>query len=251
MIHSGIHLRVTVAVFALWLISAELSWGGQISRVGYTIQVGAFQELAKAERFTGKLREQKLDAICFKKENGLFAVAFGNFSTWHNAAQYAGQLKKQELIEDYFITKPSPTSSGFENHTSAVNRSKIHDVELGRIAARTAERFVGIPYKWGGNNVVEGMDCSAFVKAVYYLVGLEIPRTSQEQFNAGDAVVQNDVKEGDLVFFGKGPNQISHVGMYVGNGKFVHAPRRGEPIQLTSVDNEKYARKYVGSRRYL
>lgn len=171
--YSGVQLRVAFAVFALWLISAELSWGGQISQVGYTIQAGAFQELVKADRFTGKLREQKLDAICFKKENGLFAVAFGNFSTWHNAAQYAGQLKHQGLIEDYYIIKPTQHISGFENRTSAGKRSKIHDVEQGRIAARTAERFVGIPYKWGGNNVVEGMDCSALSRRSTILLALK------------------------------------------------------------------------------
>jgi cell wall-associated NlpC family hydrolase len=121
---------------------------------------------------------------------------------------------------------------------------------MGAIAARTAERFVGIPYQWGGNNVVEGMDCSGFVRAVYNLCGVNIPRSSREQFRIGENVGKVDLKDGDLVFFGSSEDAINHVGIYVGNGRFVHAPRRGDEIRVTSLDDPYFAKKYVGARRY-
>ena len=121
---------------------------------------------------------------------------------------------------------------------------------MGAIAARTAERFVGIPYRWGGDNVVEGMDCSGFVRAVYNLCGLSIPRTSRDQFKAGDLIVKDELKDGDLVFFGASADKISHVGIYVGEGRFVHAPRRGEDIRVTAVSDSYFEKRFVGARRY-
>lgn len=244
--------RMVIFVLAIAITAIAPAMASQMKPVGYTIQAGAFQEQQRAEKFAETLRSKRLEAVYYKKDNGLFAVAFGNFTTWHAAAQRAVQLKQERTIDGYYITEPVRTGGGFANISSSnAAGNKTHDSELGKTAARTAERFVGLPYKWGGNTVVEGLDCSGFVKSVYYLVGLEIPRTSQEQFNAGTAIKKSEMKEGDLLFFGKGPDQISHVGMYIGNGKFVHAPRRGEPIQITPVDTEKYVQKYVGSRRFL
>jgi gamma-D-glutamyl-L-lysine dipeptidyl-peptidase len=254
----NIHIIMSIAV--VWMFATTIAMADTsdtISAVGYTIQAGAFKELANAEHFTESLREKKLDAAYFRKENGLFAVTFGNFPTYDDAVQNAKQLKEERVIDRYYVAVPKKRPKRFENvtsltdSTSSASKVRPHDEEMGKIAARTAERFAGIPYKWGGNNVVEGLDCSAFVKAVYYLVGINIPRTAHEQFNAGLAIEKDELQDGDLLFFGKGPQQITHVGMYIGNGKFIHAPRRGEPIQITPVDEEKYVKKYVGSRRLL
>lgn len=121
---------------------------------------------------------------------------------------------------------------------------------MGYIAARTAERFVGIPYQWGGDTVVDGMDCSGFTRAVYNLCGISIPRTSREQFRAGNPIPKEELRDGDLVFFGASESSINHVGIYVGNGKFVHAPRRGEEIRTASIGESYFERRFVGARRY-
>jgi cell wall-associated NlpC family hydrolase len=244
-------LKIAVPLLSSIFLTVAPVQADQIKTIGYTIQAGAFQELPRAELFAEKLRERKLDAVYFKKENGYFAVTFGNYPTWDAASQNARKLKQERLIEDFYIVKPRRPPETFDNRSSAESLPKRHDTDRGKLAALTAERFKGIHYKYGGNTVVEGLDCSAFVKSVYYLIGIDIPRTSQEQFDAGLTIDKKELQEGDLLFFGKGPGQISHVGMYLGNGKFIHAPRRGEPIQITPVDNEKYVQKYVGSRRFL
>ena len=121
---------------------------------------------------------------------------------------------------------------------------------MGAIAARTAERFVGIPYRWGGDTVVDGMDCSGFVRAVYNLCGVSIPRSSRDQFKAGESISRGLLQDGDLVFFGSAEDKINHVGIYVGNGRFVHAPRRGEDIRTSSIDESYFEKRFVGARRY-
>lgn len=259
-----------------------------ISRLGYAIQMGAFADVRNAERFTARLQSKGIEAFYFRKDNGVYAVRFGDFPTKGKARSAASKLVADRLIETYYIAPPSeivfvrPKEDGKQKaaldevraqlgtkppgaakETAASHkgkgsdtldkprqRSAHEDKDMGAIAARTAERFVGIPYRWGGNNVVDGMDCSGFVRAVYNLCGISIPRTSREQFTTGDAVTKDDLRDGDLLFFGASEDKINHVGIYVGGGRFVHAPRRGEDIKVSTVDENYFEKRFIGARRY-
>jgi gamma-D-glutamyl-L-lysine dipeptidyl-peptidase len=225
-----------------------------ISRVGYSIQVGAFAEVKNAERLTSKLQVKGIDAFYFRKENGYYAVRFGDYESREAARRGAEKLVAEKIIGAYFIASPQDNYlSGRKEpgHNGKGSLSKPDsDREMGGIAARTAERFVGIPYQWGGDNVVEGMDCSGFVRAVYNLCGVNIPRTSREQFRTGENVGREYLKDGDLVFFGGSEDSINHVGIYVGNNRFVHAPRRGDEIKVSSLEDTYFTKKFVGAKRY-
>jgi len=225
-----------------------------LSRIGYSIQVGAFSQVKNAERLTAKLQRKNIEAFYFRKENGVYAVRFGDFPSYDAARKTALKLVADGVIGAFFIALPQDASlkklvpelrQGGERPAGRKPAS-----DMGPIAARTAERFVGIPYRWGGDNVVEGMDCSGFVRAVYNLCGVNIPRTSREQFQVGDAVGKDDLMDGDLVFFGASAESIHHVGIYVGNHHFVHAPRRGDEIRISSMDENYYMKNFVGARRY-
>lgn len=254
--------------------------GAGIRRLGYAIQMGAFSEVKNAERFTQTLQKKGIEAFYFRKDNGIYAVRFGDFATKDKARVVAGKLVADRVINSYYIAPPKevvfarPKEPGWqkppaeeirlpqETHKFPVHiggkapekpqprQVRSGDRDMGAIAARTAERFVGIPYRWGGDNVIDGMDCSGFVRAVYNLCGVSIPRTSRDQFKAGDAITRNSLQDGDLVFFGSSEDKINHVGIYVGNGKFVHAPRRGEEIRVTSIDEDYFGKRFVGARRY-
>jgi cell wall-associated NlpC family hydrolase len=225
-----------------------------ITRVGYSIQVGAFSEVKNAERLSARLQAKGIDAFYFRKENGMYAVRFGDYRTRESARREGSRLAAENIIGEYFIASPAstyPTKPRHEPRSGSILTPRAGaDRDMGTIAARTAERFVGIPYQWGGNNVVEGMDCSGFVRAVYNLCGVNIPRSSKDQFKAGESVGKDNLKEGDLVFFGSSEESISHVGIYVGSGRFVHAPRRGDEIKVTALDDAYFAKKYIGARRY-
>lgn len=259
------------------ILPASAAKSTAITRLGYAIQMGAFSDVKNAERFTTKLQSQGIEAFYFRKDNGVYAVRFGDFPSKDKARSVASKLVRERLIDSFYIAPPNevvfsqPKEPGWQKPQPDEIR-KPHEPlkpvvpkslpdkpqpkpvkkekDMGAIAARTAERFVGIPYRWGGENVVDGMDCSGFVRAVYNLCGLSIPRTSRDQYKAGDAVSREDLQDGDLVFFGASADKINHVGIYVGGGKFVHAPRRGEEIRVTSVEDNYFDKRFVGARRY-
>jgi cell wall-associated NlpC family hydrolase len=87
---------------------------------------------------------------------------------------------------------------------------------------------------------------------VYQLNGLDLPRTSRQQWNTGTPVSRRHLSKGDLVFFAtNGGRRVSHVGLYAGDNQFIHAPRRGQRIQTASLANSYYKKRYLGARRYL
>lgn len=252
-------VRCFVLTFCLLAIVAgygcATTVAGGISKLGYSIQVGAFSDVKNAERLTTKLQNQGVDAFYFKKESGLFAVRFGDFPTHQAARRAAKKIVAEHGIDSFFIAPPLKRNLVVEKEPTSTlpvekpPRKQTRD-DMGVIAARTAERFVGIPYLWGGNTVVDGMDCSGFVRAVYNLCGVNIPRTSAEQFKLGRSVGLDDLVDGDLVFFGSADDKITHVGIFVGSNRFVHAPRRGDEIKISPLQGSGYFKKYVGARRY-
>ncbi|MDK9717673.1 MAG: NlpC/P60 family protein [Trichlorobacter sp.] len=266
---------------------SSVKYAKGVSRLGFAIQMGAFSDVKNAERFANRLQDKGIEAFYYRKDNGIYAVRFGDFPTKEKARTAANRLVADKLIDSFYIAPPNEVV--FANSKEPVikqNRPELHkplkpyppptnelglpvdestptkpvarppvtkpgERDLGYIAARTAERFVGIPYQWGGNTVVDGLDCSGFTKAVYNLCGINIPRTSREQYKAGNPINKAELRDGDLVFFGASESSITHVGIYVGNGKFVHAPKRGEDIKTASVDESYFERRFVGARRYI
>ncbi|MGC3983488.1 MAG: C40 family peptidase [Pseudorhodoferax sp.] len=114
----------------------------------------------------------------------------------------------------------------------------------------TAMGFLGVPYRRGGNSAESGFDCSGFVRAVYsQTVGLVLPRRANEQAAATDTIEKRDLQPGDLVFFNTMRRAFSHVGIYVGDGKFVHAPRTGAKVRVEDMDSSYWKRRFDGARR--
>ena len=112
--------------------------------------------------------------------------------------------------------------------------------------------YIGVPYRWGGSSPITGMDCSGLVQLVFRnSVGVDLPRTALEQSAQGNRVNQLDLKPGDLVFFNTMGENISHVGIYVGNGKFLHAPATGKLVRIDKLSTKFWERRYVTARRVI
>lgn len=110
--------------------------------------------------------------------------------------------------------------------------------------------LLGVPYRWGGNTPESGFDCSGFVRHVFHTgFGLVLPRSALEQSKAGKSVSSDNLKPGDLVFFNTMRRAFSHVGIYLGNDQFVHAPRAGERVRVDSMSNSYWIRRFNGARR--
>lgn len=116
----------------------------------------------------------------------------------------------------------------------------------------TAMSMIGIPYRWGGASADTGFDCSGLIRHVFEAsAGLLLPRTAAEQAKATALarVDKEDLQPGDLVFFNTRKTPYSHVGVYVGEGKFLHAPRSGAEIRVETMEAKYWESRFNGARR--
>ncbi|MDE2247334.1 MAG: C40 family peptidase [Xanthomonadaceae bacterium] len=135
---------------------------------------------------------------------------------------------------------PAPAAIGSEN---------ITDLRKALLAAAMSLRDVR--YVRGGHDPSTGFDCSGFVRYVFsHAIGLQLPSNSASQFLAGLKVKRADMKPGDLVFFRtRGRHRISHVGIYIANGRFIHSPTTGKSVEISSLDDGYWAKRFAGAKR--
>jgi len=122
--------------------------------------------------------------------------------------------------------------------------SKAGDVVVGAL------NMIGVRYRWGGNTPDSGLDCSGFVRYVFQdTLGMTLPRRAEEMSRVGEKVRVSELKPGDLVFFNTMRRSFSHVGIYIGDNKFVHSPSTGSTIRVDDMDNSYWEKRYTGARR--
>ena len=121
----------------------------------------------------------------------------------------------------------------------------------GAAIARNALAQLGVPYRYGGSEPRRGFDCSGLVAYAHAQEGIAVPRTAATQFAAAQTVEQSELRSGDLVFFRTVPRNraITHVGIYTGQRRFVHAPQTGRDVVESSLDEAYYRERYAGSGR--
>ena len=161
----------------------------------------------------------------------LLALVLGCTIVFAPAAAFAGQAKVQrkavrlrlERGEWLRMAPPKPRP-------------------LGERAVAFAKRFLGVPYQWGGTGP-GGFDCSGLVRYVYERFGIDLPHSSYADYGLGRRVALGALRPGDLVFF----SGLGHVGMYVGHGRFIHAPHSGTRVEISTL--AEYSSTYDGARR--
>lgn len=215
-----------------------------LATVGIAIQAGAFANLDNAVRLTETLQARGLEAMFFKDDDGLFKVRFGEFATREDARQRALALQRDGVLEIFYIVVPEQLAAG--------QRQLRGDAFVRAQIVRTAKNFLGLPYRWGGTSAKDGFDCSGLTMTAYRLNGYQLPRTSRAQFAAGTPIATDALQPADLVFFRTSArHRVSHVGLYIGDGRFIHAPSRGKRIRIDSIDGGYYHRRLVGARHFL
>ena len=212
-----------------------------LPRIEYSVQVGAFADPANALRLVELLAERGLEAFYFSGDGGLLRVRFGSFPSRELAVARAEAFKDEGIIGDYFVVSPVP--SAFARGGGAALRGDV---------VRSAMSFLGRPYRWGGTSPETGLDCSGLTMTAYRLSGLALPRAAAEQYASGEPVAEQRLHDADLVFFASASRtRPSHVGLYLGDGRFIHAPGSGGVVRIDSLADEYYQRRYLGARSYL
>lgn len=214
-----------------------------LPRVGFTIQAGAFAKVENAARLAEGLQAKGLKAVYYAARPDLYRVRFGDFPTKAAAKTQAEALKAAGTIQDFYLVAPdeSPLRRQPPRNEGGLRANLVE----------TSRTYLGVPYLWGGTTA-RGFDCSGLTMAVYRLNGLQLPRSSREQFEAGNPVAQARLRAGDLVFFATdGTGAVSHVGIYVGNDEFIHAPSRSRQISRDQLSDSYYRQRFLGGRSYL
>jgi murein DD-endopeptidase / murein LD-carboxypeptidase len=113
-----------------------------------------------------------------------------------------------------------------------------------------SKKYIGVPYQWGGTTA-KGFDCSGFIRHVYSSLGIDVPRTTTEMYRMGTSVKKSDLRTGDLVFFNTSGSGVSHAGIYIGDGQFIHSAS-SKGVMVSSVNDPYYwGKRYVGAKRVL
>ena len=162
------------------------------------------------------------------------------------------QSEKERRQEAKAPPAPSPkvefsepaSSQSSSKRTAALSRREADEL-IGN-----AMGLLGVSYRFGGSSASSGFDCSGFMQHIFRkTMQINLPRTSAEQAKMGVAVSRSELQPGDMVFFSTSRGRISHVGLYIGNNRFIHAPRTGKSIEITSLGNKYWNSKYVTARR--
>ncbi len=139
------------------------------------------------------------------------------------------------------LQQPFEEPSLFERYTSSAQDLILKGLEL-----------IGINYRFGGTNPDTGLDCSGFVQLVFKeAIGILLPRSAREQSEVGAVIDFHELKPGDLVFFNTMRHAFSHVGIYLGDNRFMHAPRTGAEVRVEDMRQNYWIQRYNGARRLL
>jgi cell wall-associated NlpC family hydrolase len=182
----------------------------------------------------------------FKAKKTLLAIVVvaSTLQAPHVLAQSAEQ-------ESAVIPAPTTTANRFTSVASQLASSVSTTVVGGTESLiDNAMQLIGVRYRWGGNTPQSGLDCSGFVRYVFNdTFGFLLPRKSAQMSKVGLEIGKEELRPGDLVFFNTMRHAFSHVGIYVGDNKFIHAPSRGKSIRVDDMTKVYWEKRYNGARR--
>lgn len=228
----------------------------------FGVQVGAFKEFERAENVQEALEDAGFNSY-FSEASGYKRVRIGPFTTRAAADAAAVELwpflvarfgpiefERSWVIKEDRLVENAPITPEPHIFASIEPRNDFGLDFSADSLIRDALDFRGIPYRWGGTTS-DGFDCSGFVQHIFFRAGFSIPRQAKTQFKVGESIADSDLIAGDLVFFSTYSSGPSHVGIYMGNGEFVHASSGEGCVTVTPLSKRYYANRYLGARRVL
>lgn len=207
-------------------------------------------DLPERRRAPSRVRALAIASVLLLAGSPAFAAPFMGADS---ADQMAAGSASQSLVGSALAPERTMLSAADVNQLIEASQAVAGDKEpTGRIQAllQRAMGLLGTPYRWGGTSPDSGFDCSGLVNYVFRTtLGIELPRVSREMASNGEKVERAALTAGDLVFFGRRGTRVDHVGIYVGNGRFLHAPRTGRDVTVSALDGGYWAGKFKHARR--
>lgn len=161
--------------------------------------------------------------------------------------QRAAEAQAAQAAELTTVTTPSSGGYADPAPDAPEYSPPPADASKGAQVVAIAMQYLGVPYVWGGASPATGFDCSGLTMYVFAQVGVSLPHYAAAQYRLGYAVSKSQLQPGDLVFF----RALGHMGMYIGGGNFIHAPRTGDVVKISSLSESYYVANWVGARRVL
>jgi cell wall-associated NlpC family hydrolase len=209
----------------------------------------------------GKILQKysKIQRIIFPLDSSvIITVVPYLFSLLHHGTPMSGFKSRVKHLCFLFVINTlyiSTVQAGSEQvNTSPPPSSERKEQSTVKDVINRAHELLGTPYRWGGNSVSQGFDCSGLMVYLFRSeAGVRLPRTAAAMNNlTSEALVRKKLKPGDAVFFDiNRRGRINHVGLYIGKNKFIHAPRKGKNIRIDSLNNKYWNNKFVSGKRFL
>ena len=208
-------------------------------------------DLPERRRAPSRVRAFAIASVLLLAGSPAFAAPFMGADS---ADQMAGGSASQSLVGSALAPERTMLSAADVNQLIEAGQAMAagDQAPTGRIQAllQRAMGLLGTPYRWGGTSPDSGFDCSGLVNYVFRTtLGIELPRVSREMASNGEKVERAALTAGDLVFFGRRGTRVDHVGIYVGDGQFVHAPRSGRDVTVSRLDTGYWANRFLQARR--
>lgn len=238
----------------LEVILSSKSFSDLISRIDTIKQVMEYdkelinsltEKKKEIENRKSELDKQKSNLLTLKEQNQQQLEALNSKKS--EQSKIIAELKKEEqkysakiAEEQRLVNQTMAQINAMRQKTQTYAPSRgVAQVSSNSIVAY-ATNFLGVKYTWGGNYPETGFDCSGFVKYVYAHFGIQLPRVAAAQATVGTTVSKSQLQPGDLVFFAYNSGYIHHVGIYVGNGCYIHAPRTGDVVKISPLTRSDF-----------
>jgi cell wall-associated NlpC family hydrolase len=190
-----------------------------------------------------------------KVPSGTYIALNTDNGDWYGvlmADKSTGWVRKADVKElSYEVVTPQTSEQTLVAGDGIQSAPGIDTALLGngqKTILETAYSFLGVPYKYGGN-ASDGIDCSAFVQRCFKQMGISLPRTAHEQINCGMPVSTDQLRAADRVYFASRGGFISHTGIYIGNGYFIHASSKNHGVSVSNLSEPLYQKMFAGARR--